>query len=150
MVCRAALNTCRATPTLSPSARDACADPKVSPCSAPLSCATSSPPGSTITEGCCCALRIQKIAASAPAQHEYTALSITQRAHRIAEHYLEDPASWAAADLKGKGITVCQEAVDPLFPGDISLVYRSVITRINPVFNPVWSDRMFIKKYDYT
>ena len=68
-------------------------------------------------------LRIKKIATAQP---EYTALSLTQRAHRIAEHYLEDPGSWAAADLKGKGITACLAKVDPAFPGDMMLVYRAV------------------------
>ena len=61
-------------------------------------------------------LRIKKIAMAQP---EYTALSLTQRAHRIAEHYLEDPGSWAATDVKGNGNTACQDKVDLLFSGDM-------------------------------
>ena len=51
------------------------------------------------------------------------------------------------ADLKKrkvKGSLVACHAVCPAKPGS------HLITRISPVFYPVWSDQMFIKKYDYT
>ena len=43
--------------------------------------------------------------------------TLTERAHRIAEQYLDDPAHWAAQDISGKGITLCTRSVDPSFLG---------------------------------
>ena len=56
--------------------------------------------------------------------------TLTERAHRIAEQYLDDPAQWAAKDIKGKGITLCTRSVDPSFLGTEDDPKRTRITMV--------------------
>ena len=55
---------------------------------------------------------IQEVAEAAKPERE----SCLVRAGRIAAHYWDDPAKWAAQDPYGKGVLTCLRAVDADYP----------------------------------
>lgn len=66
---------------------------------------------------------IQEVAEAAKPERE----SCLVRAGRIAAHYWDDPAKWAAQDPYGKGVLTCLRAVDADYPlGNVAMVHKAV------------------------